>query len=75
MEQGRSGDQVAPDAGTQRGWAGVSNPWKQKAGVREKRIPVFWFCFADDFVIRNLFFVLQGFRLCGGDKGALRSPP
>ena len=42
MEQGRSGDQVAPDAGTQRGWAGVSNPWKQKAGVREKRIPVFW---------------------------------
>ena len=60
MEQGRSGDQVALDAGTQRGCAGVSNLWQQKAGVREKRIPVFWFCFADDFVIRNLFFCVAG---------------
>ena len=32
----------------------------KKAGVREKRIPVFWFCFADDFVIRNLFFCVAG---------------
>ena len=43
-------------------------------GAREAHPCFLGGCFVIDFAIRNLSFAMQGFRLCGGDQRAFRSP-